>query len=170
MVVKCGILLWRMATVVIVSMGWDSLCVTGSLTAHSPSLRWYLQEWMNTEQRHDIDRGKPKISEENLSHYHFVHQKFHWTDLGANSGLRGEKPATNRLSYGTARGNTPRIQVFENKVLTDMFGTQRYDLSRLFRISRTQRGTSPFIQITWYGYCHDNERKKATMGWTCSMN
>jgi hypothetical protein len=25
-----------------------------------------------------------------------------WTDLGANPGLRGEKPATNRLSYGTA--------------------------------------------------------------------
>jgi hypothetical protein len=23
-----------------------------------------------------------------------------WTDLGANLGLRGEKPATNRLSYG----------------------------------------------------------------------
>jgi hypothetical protein len=25
-----------------------------------------------------------------------------WTDLGANSGHRGEKPATNRLSYGKA--------------------------------------------------------------------
>jgi hypothetical protein len=25
-----------------------------------------------------------------------------WTALGANPGLRGEKPATNRLSYGTA--------------------------------------------------------------------
>jgi hypothetical protein len=26
-----------------------------------------------------------------------------WTDLDANKGLRGEKPATNRLSYGTAQ-------------------------------------------------------------------
>jgi hypothetical protein len=25
-----------------------------------------------------------------------------WTDLGLNPGLRGEKPATNRLSHGTA--------------------------------------------------------------------
>jgi hypothetical protein len=25
-----------------------------------------------------------------------------WTDPGMKSGLRGERPATNRLSYGTA--------------------------------------------------------------------
>jgi hypothetical protein len=25
-----------------------------------------------------------------------------WSDPGSNSGLRGEKPATNRLSHGTA--------------------------------------------------------------------
>jgi hypothetical protein len=26
-----------------------------------------------------------------------------WTDSGSNPGLRGEKPATNRLSHGTAQ-------------------------------------------------------------------
>jgi hypothetical protein len=26
----------------------------------------------------------------------------HWTDPGSNPGLRGERPATNRLSHGTA--------------------------------------------------------------------
>jgi hypothetical protein len=26
-----------------------------------------------------------------------------WTDPGSNSGLRGERPATNRLSHGTAQ-------------------------------------------------------------------
>jgi hypothetical protein len=26
-----------------------------------------------------------------------------WTDLGSNPGLRGERPATNHLSHGTAR-------------------------------------------------------------------
>jgi hypothetical protein len=26
-----------------------------------------------------------------------------WADLGSNPGRRGGKPATNRLSYGTAR-------------------------------------------------------------------
>jgi hypothetical protein len=29
-----------------------------------------------------------------------------WTDPGSNPGLRGERPATNRLSLGTARGPT----------------------------------------------------------------
>jgi hypothetical protein len=29
-----------------------------------------------------------------------------WTALGANPGLRGEKPAANRLSYGTAETST----------------------------------------------------------------
>jgi hypothetical protein len=27
-----------------------------------------------------------------------------WSDLGSNPGLRGERPATNRLSHGTVRG------------------------------------------------------------------
>jgi hypothetical protein len=33
---------------------------------------------------------------------HFVHHKSHMTSPGANSGRQGGKPATNRLSYGTA--------------------------------------------------------------------
>jgi hypothetical protein len=27
-----------------------------------------------------------------------------WTEPGANPGIRGERPATNRLSHGTAHG------------------------------------------------------------------
>jgi hypothetical protein len=54
------------------------------------------------EQWNDIERGKLKNSEKILSQCHFVHHRSHWTDLGANLGHRGEKPATNRLSYGTA--------------------------------------------------------------------
>jgi hypothetical protein len=47
----------------------------------------------------DINNGEPKTSEKNLYHCHFVKHKYH---PGANPGLRGERPATNGLSHGTA--------------------------------------------------------------------
>jgi hypothetical protein len=47
----------------------------------------------------EIDRGKPKYSGKNLSQCHFVHHKSY---PGSNPGLRGGRPATNRLSHGTA--------------------------------------------------------------------
>jgi hypothetical protein len=40
---------------------------------------------------------------ENLSQYHFVHHKSHMNLPSANARLRGERPATNRLSHGMAR-------------------------------------------------------------------
>jgi hypothetical protein len=47
-------------------------------------------------------KGKTDNSEKNLSQCHFVHHKPQWTDPGSNPGLRSERPATNRLSHGTA--------------------------------------------------------------------
>jgi hypothetical protein len=35
---------------------------------------------------------------------HFVQHKSHLSDPGANPGRRGGKPATNRFSYGAAKG------------------------------------------------------------------
>jgi hypothetical protein len=48
-------------------------------------------------------QGKTDNSEKNLSQCHFDHHKSHM-DLtwDRTPGLRGERPATNRLSHGTA--------------------------------------------------------------------
>jgi hypothetical protein len=46
--------------------------------------------------------GNTEILGENLPQCHFVHHKPQILFLDANPGRRGEKPATNRFSYGTA--------------------------------------------------------------------
>jgi hypothetical protein len=47
------------------------------------------------------DREKPNNSEKNVSQCHFVHHKSQNDWPGREPGLRGERPATNRLSHGT---------------------------------------------------------------------
>jgi hypothetical protein len=60
----------------------------------------------------DIDRGKLKDSERNLSQCHFVHYKSHWTDPGVNPGCHGERPATNCLSHGTAHQRVSSLVIY----------------------------------------------------------
>jgi hypothetical protein len=50
-----------------------------------------------------IGPKKIEVLGENLPQRHFVHHKSHtWLDSDLNPSRRGGKPATNRLSYGTA--------------------------------------------------------------------
>jgi hypothetical protein len=51
----------------------------------------------------DTESEKPKNSEKNLSQYHLSAINTTLADPDANPGLRGERPATNRLSHGTVQ-------------------------------------------------------------------
>jgi hypothetical protein len=44
--------------------------------------------------------GETEVLGETLPRHHFVHNKSHLQDPGANPVRRGGKPATNRFSYG----------------------------------------------------------------------
>jgi hypothetical protein len=50
----------------------------------------------------EIDRGKPTTRRKTCPSATLSITNPTWTDPGSNSGLRGERPATNRLSHGTA--------------------------------------------------------------------
>jgi hypothetical protein len=50
--------------------------------------------------------GETEVLRENLPQCRFVRHKPHILRPDANPGRRGGKPATNRLSYGAAFGNT----------------------------------------------------------------
>jgi hypothetical protein len=61
--------------------------------------------------------GETEVLGENLGQRHFAHHKSHLPDPGANPGHRGGKPATNRLSFGSAdvvfvKGNVALEQIF----------------------------------------------------------
>jgi hypothetical protein len=78
------------------STGWD--CVS-ELRPPSHLPRWYeygAPRW------NDIDRGNPKNLEKTCPSATLSITNPTWTEPGANPGLRGKTPATNRLSHGTA--------------------------------------------------------------------
>jgi hypothetical protein len=52
-------------------------------------------------QWNEFDRGKPTTRRKTCPSATLSTTNLTWTDLGSNPGLRGERPATNRLSHGT---------------------------------------------------------------------
>jgi hypothetical protein len=53
-------------------------------------------------QWNEIDRGKPTTRRKTCPSATLSNTNLTWTDPRSNPGLRGDKPATNRLSRGTA--------------------------------------------------------------------
>jgi hypothetical protein len=60
--------------------------------------RW----WMWSSRWNENWQGTPKYSEKTCPSASLSTTNPTWTNLGSNPGRRGGKPATNRLSYGTA--------------------------------------------------------------------
>jgi hypothetical protein len=56
-----------------------------------------MEQWWN-----DIFAGETEVLGENLPSATLSTKNPTWIEPGANPGLRGERPATNRLSHGTA--------------------------------------------------------------------
>jgi hypothetical protein len=56
-----------------------------------------MEQWWN-----DIFAVETEVLGENLPSATLSTTNLTWIDPGANPGLRGERPATNRLSHGTA--------------------------------------------------------------------
>jgi hypothetical protein len=76
----------------------ESTWYVGHYLAYCTSLEWWMWSiWWN-----DNWQGKPKYSEGTCLSATLSTTNPTWPDLGSNPSRRGGKPATNRLSYGTA--------------------------------------------------------------------
>jgi hypothetical protein len=66
---------------------------------YKPDDRW---GWLWSNWWHEEWQGKPKYSEKTCPRATLSTTNPTWPDPSSNPGRRGGKPATNRLSYGTA--------------------------------------------------------------------
>jgi hypothetical protein len=74
----------------------------------APDDRWW---WVWNSRWNEHWQGKPKYSEKTYPSATLSTTNPTWPDLGLNPDRHGRKPATNRLSYGTA---LRRIQLFDD--------------------------------------------------------
>jgi hypothetical protein len=74
--------------------------------------------------------GKTEVLGGNLPQCCFVHHKLHMLCQDVNSGRRGGKPATNRLSYGTAWQNVDTAVIRELELAVEFQGKSSVARSR----------------------------------------
>ena len=67
------------------------------------TLRLFCNRCKKEHQWNEIDRGKPTTRRKTRPSATLSTTNPTWTDPGSNPGLRSGRPATNRLSHGTAR-------------------------------------------------------------------
>jgi hypothetical protein len=84
-------------------LGWGETEPLGTSATNwpivsAPGDSWW---WMWSSRWNENWKGKPKYSEKTCLSTTLSTTNPTWRDLGSNPALRGGKPATNRLSYGT---------------------------------------------------------------------
>jgi hypothetical protein len=92
-------------TVSLVTWGKVRLSPLGTLATNwpivpAPDDRWW---WMWSSRWNENWQGKPKYSEKTCPSSTLFTTNPTWPDRGSNPGRRSGKPATNRLSCGTAQ-------------------------------------------------------------------
>jgi hypothetical protein len=85
------------------------LCLCGTAAANGPTAPPPDDTWVNMKQQwNDTDRENWRTRRKSYPSAILSTRNYTWTALAANPGLRDEKPATNRLSYGAADWGKPR--------------------------------------------------------------
>jgi hypothetical protein len=88
--------------IVTIAMAWDSLCETGHI--RSPlSIPQKKNEWIWSNREMILAGENRRTRRNTCPSATSVTTNPTWTELGANPGLRVEKPATNCLSYDTVQ-------------------------------------------------------------------
>jgi hypothetical protein len=89
----------------------------------APDDRW----WVWSSRWNDNLQGKPMYSEKTCPSATLSSTNPTWPDPGSNPGRRGGKPATNRLSYGTASSDwapTVFFEILSNSWISPFDATQ----------------------------------------------
>jgi hypothetical protein len=105
----------------------------------APDDRWWLwSNWWN-----EYWQGKLKYSEKSCPSATLSTTNPTCPDLGSNPGHRGWKPATNRLSYGTAYAAVSCIRTFNYLIKSIILASPTISV-HLFHTSEVRRNCSHF--------------------------
>jgi hypothetical protein len=96
-------------------------------------------------QWNEIDRGKPTTRRKTCPSATLSTTNLTWTDPGSSPGVRGERPATNRLSHGTAFISFTASGNFFKFLPTTCCG------------ARKQRNCGPIIDTALCSLCNTNQ-------------